>query len=168
MKKTLALILCLCIFAQLSQALANTPNAWWLDIEFKPTQHSIAGKPLGQFNKEWESAELLSSTDLSSLINSKDFSEFKSSRFSFEKRVDLNKNGKKERIVVGVYQRLSGERGRFVAIFEQNKLIKTLTEDGNAGFSALLIDKGQVYWYFCMQCGGGYKLIWDGKDYFLD
>ena len=106
--------------------------------------------PLERFSNEWA------------------YKEFKASRFAFEKRIDLNRNGRRERIVVGVYERPNGVQGRFVAIFEKNKLIKTLAEDGAAGFSALLVEKGEVYWYFCMQCGSGYKLIWRDKSYFLE
>lgn len=171
MKRILILLLGLSVFASPSHASNNLEpslNAWWLDITFKPAQRTIYGIPLEKFNKEWAYAELLSSIDLSRQISSKDIKEFKSSRFAFEKRVDLNRNGKRERLVVGVYERKNGVQGRFVAIFEKNKLIKTLAEDGTAGFSALLIDKGQVYWYFCMQCGEGYKLILRDNDYFLD
>ena len=143
-------------------------NAWWLDIKFKPTQRSLSGVPLERFNKEWAYGELLTSIDLAPKISSIEFKEFKASRFAFEKCVDLNRNGRRERIVVGVYERPNGVQGRFVAIFEKNKLIETLAEEGAAGFSALLVDKGEVYWYFCMQCGSGYKLIWRDKNYFLE
>lgn len=172
MKRILILLLGVSIFASLSHASNNLEpslNAWWLDITFKPTQRTIHGIPLEQFSKEWAYAELLSSIDLSRQISSKDIKEFKSSRFAFEKRMDLNRNEKREQLMVGVYQRQNGVQGRFIAIFEQNKLLKTFTEDGVAGFSALLIDKGQVYWSFCMQCGGHHsrRVMWNGDDYVL-
>ena len=117
----------------------------------------------------FEECEIDSRSPSRAMMKALDIKEFKSSRFAFEKRVDLNRNGKRERLVVGVYERQNGVRGRFVAIFEKNKLIKTLAEDGTAGFSALLIDKGQVYWYFCMQCGGHHsrRVMWNGSDYLL-
>ena len=172
MKRILILILGISVFAALSHAsntLEPSINAWWLDITFKPTQRTIHGIPLEKFNQEWAYAERLSSIDLSRQISTEDIKEFKSSRFSFEKRVDLNRNGKQEQLIVGVYQLQNGVQGRFVAIFEQNKLLKTLTEEGAAGFSALLIDKGKVYWSFCMQCGGHHsrRVMWNGDDYVL-
>lgn len=171
MKKILILVLGIFVFASQSYAggsKAHSPNAWWLDIEFKPTKRVLNGVPLERFNKDWMYGEILSSIDLSQKISPEEVKEFNSSRFSFEKRVDINRNGKQERIVVGVYQRHNGEQGRFVAIFESNKLLKTISEDGTAGFSALLVDKGQIYWYFCMQCGESHKLIWNNNDYFID
>lgn len=159
-------------FTALAQANNNIEpslNAWWLDITFKPTSQTIRGIPLEKFSNDWEYAELLSCIDLSQQVSPKDIKEFKSSRFSYEKRLDLNRNGKQEQFVVGVYQRKSGVQGQFISIFEQDKLIKTFTKDGVAGFSALLIDKGQVYWSFCMQCGGhnSKKILWNGSDFAL-
>ena len=169
MKKILLLFLLISLFpAHASEVTDPSLNAWWLDIQFKPAQRSLGSVPLERFNKEWAYGELLTSIDLAPKISSADFKEFKASRFSFEKRVDLNRNGRRERLVVGVYERQNGVQGRFVAIFEKNKLIKTLAEDGAAGFSALLVDKGEVYWYFCMQCGSAYKLIWRDKSYYLE
>ena len=170
MKKIILLVLGILVFSQsyADESTAHSLNSWWLDIEFTPTKRVLNGVPLKRFNKGWMYGELLSSIDLSQKILPEEVKEFNSSRFSFEKRVDINRNGKQERIVVGVYQRHNGVQGRFVAIFEQNKLLKTITEDGAAGFSALLIDKGQVHWYFCMQCGDGYKLIWSDNDYYIN
>lgn len=155
--------------AHASNAVEPSPNAWWVDIVFKPTQLSLKGIPLARFDKEWAYAELLTYNVLSQQISPKDLKEFRSSRFSFEKRVDLNRNGKREIVVVGVYQRENGVQGQFVSIFEQNKLLKTFTKDDKAGFSALLLDKGQVYWSFCMECGGHHsrKLLWKNGDYLL-
>ena len=172
MKKILILLLGISVFASLahaSKALEPSSNAWWLDIRFKPAQLSLNGIPLERFDKEWAYAEWLTSTALSQQISQKDLKKFKSSRFSFERRVDLNRNGKRELIVVGVYQRENGVQGQFVSIFEQNKLLKTFTKDDKAGFSALLLDKGQVYWSFCMECGGHHsrKVLWKNGAYLL-
>ena len=169
MKNLLPLLFLLfCYPSNANEVTDRSLNAWWLDIEFKPGQRNLNGLPLARFNKDWVYGEFLTSSDLAPKISSTDLKEFKSSQFAFEKRADLNRNGIRERLVVGVYERQSGVQGRFVAIFEKNKLIKTLAEDGVAGFSALLVDKGEVYWYFCMQCGSGYKLIWRDKNYFLE
>jgi len=169
MKKFLILFLLVFPFPVHASEVADPSlDAWWLDIKFKPAQRSLGGVPLERFNKEWAYGELLTSIDLAPKISFADFKEFKASGFAFEKRIDLNRIGRRERIVVGVYERPNGVQGRFVAIFEKNKLIKTLAEDGAAGFSALLVDKGEVYWYFCMQCGSGYKLIWRDRSYYLE
>ena len=169
MKKLLLLFFLIFVFpGHASDITDQSLNAWWLDIKFKPAQRSLGGVPLERFNKEWAYGELLTSIDLAPKISSTDFKEFKASGFAFEKRIDLNRNGRRERLVVGVYERQNGVQGRFVAIFEKNKLIKTQAEDGAAGFSALLVDKGEVYWYFCMQCGSGYKLIWRDRSYYLE
>ena len=37
----------------------------------------------------------------------------------FEKRIDLNRNGRREPLVVSVYERQNGVQGRFAAIFEK-------------------------------------------------
>lgn len=172
MKKILILLLGLSVFTSLSHAgitLESSQNAWWLDITFKPTQLSLNGVPLARFDKEWAYAELLTPTTLSQQISQKDLQKFKATRFSFQKRVDLNRNGTQEQIVVGIYQRENGVQGRFVSIFEQKKLLKTFTQDDKAGFSALLLDKGQLYWSFCMECGGHHsrKILWKNGDYLL-
>lgn len=142
--------------------------AWWLTIEFPVTKTSILSHPVTQLDKTWRKAELLSDGLLKKYTRPEEYQEFKNSNMQFQLQADLNNNKIKEYLYTGVYKAKNGATGKFVAIFESNKLLKVFTRQGKAGYSALLQDNEQVSWYGCMQCGEYETITWDGKRYRLE
>lgn len=88
-------------------------------------------------------------------------------KFRFKSRVDLNRNGIAETISVGVYRDAENKTGRYLAITERRRVLKTFSRPGAAGYSALLKTGREIRWYFCMECDDFETLVWTGRDYAL-
>lgn len=147
---------------------SQAKQSWWLELKLEARDTELQGLPVSDFNADWKSASFIDGEEVRKRISVEDYQEFAKSSFSFNKDMDLNGNGMSESIHVGVYKNSEGGEGVFLAIFENDRLIKLLTDNTHKNFSALLIDRGQLLWYRCMQCGNFEKLVWTGSSYFLE
>lgn len=146
----------------------NEPvSAWWVDIAFSPDQVVVSGLPVSRFNSQWKTAKALTHKTLIGKISPEDQAQFKASKFKFSARGDLNKDGRQDRVFVGIYRKKDGTEGRFLSIFQNGSLVKTFERDGMPGFSALLLSDGELRWYFCLECGEYESLAWNNSGLFL-
>jgi len=166
MKKYLLLVLLL--IQQTALASEEGLYAWWMTIEFPVTETKILTQSISKLNKNWVKATLLSDALLKQHTSQKQYQEFKNSKMQFQWALDMNNNGIKEQFYTGVYKDKNNQTGKFVAIFESNKLIKIFTRSGKPGYNALLRTKEQISWYQCMQCGEFEAIKWNGKTYGLE
>lgn len=147
----------------------DTPaTAWWHDIRFKPTSESVNGMNVHKINPDWQHADALGLHHLTGRVSEDDIRTFKASPISFSRMADLNGNSTLEHFFVGVYQTTDGGEGRFVAITEDGQLLQHFTEEGTAGFSALLQNTDEMHWYKCMECGEFESIKWAGESYVLE
>lgn len=147
--------------------------AWWLTIEYTPSATQIDSIPVKVIHPSWSAASILTIKD----VPSEEFEEFSQYHealgYKFSHEGDFNKDGKKDKIVVGVYKEVSGSLGRFLLILTQKKpgvwkkdfLITIL---GEPGFSILWSKGSEVRWMDCMECDTGGILNWDGKKYSIE
>jgi hypothetical protein len=82
---------------------------------------------------------------------------------SFSLKIDINKDGINERILVGVYQDKKKKFGRFLLILKETRLGKWKKDflyecPGEPGFSMLHLQNGQISWHDCDECDPGYNL----------
>lgn len=144
----------------------NSIEAWWLTVRFNANENKINNKDIQLIDKNWIGARLLDKKTLVDKVTQNELEEFSSSNLRFQLNVDMNKDGIKENIYVGVYRTREGE-GRFLIVEQNNKVIKKFERGETAGFSALLTYDDEVRWYDCMQCGSYDQLSAIDGDYSL-
>ena len=143
-------------------------QAWWLTIDIPSKETDLDGLSLSAFNSQWKYAVFLENQIIKKKINNADYQKFLSSNFTFKKELDLNGNGISEVFRVGVYVDQDQHNGIFLAIYENNKIIKVMSDSSHQNFSVLLESENQLLWYKCMECGDFEKLVWSGTSYFLE
>lgn len=144
----------LILLASVSNCFANNEvkNTWWSDLNIEPKQEKLNGLTPAYFSKSWVYATFVSFSDIKALVSESDYQQLLNSRYSFAKVIDLDGNGKDEAIRVGVYKTKDNKKGIFIAIFEEENLIKVITDNTAHDFSALLTKDGDIRWYHCMEC----------------
>ena len=80
----------------------------------------------------------------------------------------MNKDGKPERVLVGVYKRKDAVVGRFLAIMRDGLPEKVFVRAGASGFSALLWHDGALRWYSCMECNEYETIVLAGGTFVLE
>lgn len=75
---------------------------------------------------------------------------------AFERTLDLDRDGSLERALVGVYASADGATGRFLLVTPAGAKragpTALLELPGGAGFSALFVSGGKLFWASCMEC----------------
>ena len=148
--------------------ISKPASAWWYDIAFEADQDAIRGIPVSRFDPQWASARALSLQHLASKVPSAELAHFKASQFRFSMYGDLNKDGKPERVLVGVYKRKDAVVGRFLAIMRDGLPEKVFVRAGAPGFSALLWHGGALRWYSCMECNEYETIVLAGGKFVLE
>lgn len=143
-------------------------TAWWVNIEFAPGTGGEGRYDARAMDPNWKRMSILDANMLKGRIADADLTQFRQSDFSFSLQADLDGDGVHEDFFVGVYETLTGEVGRFVAIARNGRVVKHFAEAGSAGFSALLPAGNQVGWYACMECDSFYSIRWTGQGYALE
>lgn len=161
---TLVCIIGLAARPGVSVAYADAPQqSWWMEQSYSPDQKVARGIPAKKYNPAWVGLRALSLADLP-----RDVRAHSLGKFTFVARADLNRNGIAETISVGVYRDVEDKTGRYLAITERGRVLKTFAKPGQTGFSALLRTRREVRWYFCMECEDFERLTWTGGTYVLD
>lgn len=147
----------------------GTPTvAWWYSINFQPKSDVAHGIDVRAIDGRWRHADALDVRGLEDRISRDDIGRFMTSHLSFSVKADLDGDGVVEEFFVGVFERASGEKGRFVAVTRGRRPIQHFEEEGSTGFSALLQGDGEVRWYKCMECGEFESIKWTGQSYALE
>lgn len=152
-------------------------ESWWLTERYPPIDTTIESIPVSLVNRNWVKASVLSERKLSAeakryfawMRTQADFGDIRSSTFLIDG--DFNKDGVKDRAIVGTYQGKSGQLGRFLLILTQNEtgwnVAHLETTPGNPGFSVLYMSGGSIVWTSCFECDDGVVLEWKNNRYEL-
>lgn len=160
MKYWRSLLLMLMFFLSMNSQAA----AWWEQVHFDPQLNQLDGKKATDFNADWVAASFLSKAQLKKQISFDEYRGFIQSFMSFEKTLDMSNNGQDEIVRVGVYLDKHQQRGSFLAIMENGKVVRVFSDAGRGPFSALMVDRGQIRWYHCMDCRDYADLLWSGNS----
>lgn len=166
-----AVLLAGCVTSHPDQETQAQPDAlataWWVKTEFIPSSTSILGMPLTRFRPDWVKAQRLHKDYMETQISGAEHEALINSKLTFDLKHSLDDDPEQERFIVGVYESSSGDKGRFMAVLEDESVVKVFEYPGLAGYSALLLMDGGVYWYKCMECDDFDTLEWTGSDYRL-
>ncbi|HEY9097268.1 MAG TPA: hypothetical protein VIN38_00210 [Thiobacillus sp.] len=143
-------------------------TAWWVDIQFQPGSATTSGFDAHSMDKNWKHISALEADMLKGRIPDEEIEAFRKSGYSFSLKSDLDGDGVLENFFVGVYETNQGERGRFVAIARNGRVVKHFAESGTVGFSALQQGDGEVHWYKCMECNDFDTIRWSEEDFTLE
>ena len=101
-------------------------------------------------------------------VSESDIRQLATSPTSFSATADLDGDGVAEELFVGVYEKADGQKGRFVAITRRGRPVQHFSEEGTAGFSALLRGDREVRWYKCVECDDFETIKWSGSSYVIE
>jgi hypothetical protein len=148
------LIVAVCSFALGSRS--SSQLAWWVTARFVPADLSVEGMPVREIDREWLAASVLKTSALPAEA-SRPGESVEEHDAAFEISRDLDRDGRLDKAVVGVYTTDSRTVGRFLLILSTNKGGKwsrraLFKQPGDAGFSALRVQRGRLVWAFCLEC----------------
>lgn len=149
--------------------MAEKPKqAWWLTLSIEPAHSQLDNVDVKLFSSDWAKAIFVDEVFLKANLTASQFAEFENSNFNNTLTLDLNKNSQPETVKVGVFKKQDGNKGVFLAIFENKKLLKVFTGSTKEGFSTLLKFNDTLRWYKCMNCGDFESIKWNGKSFVLE
>lgn len=165
-------LLALLLLVAPSQSLfAEETEPWWVTERYQPAQNKIQSIPVKQLDKTWVKASPLTKEKLSEDAVLRLGGE---PSYQFEVEADFNKDGRRDRAMVGVYEDASGAKGRFLLILTEEgrgAWKKAFLEKvpGDPGFSVLVYEEGgSLGWVDCFECDAELgDLMWDGTKYSL-
>lgn len=147
--------------------------AWWVTARFAPAADTILSLPVNLIDSSWSKATVLTRDLMPSRAGDDPSALASATTFGFCFDGDFNRDGKKDRAAVGVYQTRSGEQGRFLLILTEtgpDRWQKTFlhTFPGDPGFSLLSLERGGgLGWWTCMACDNWAELAWADTAYVL-
>ena len=145
---------------------ACAANMWWVDFRRVPVADVMLGSPVPSFDPSWSTAELLSTSQTPGLPADV-LEQLRDHGLGFSITTRSLRPGHRETLRVGVYKDTSGQSGSFVLVMENGRVLKVLPYPDEPGFSALTDAGGSVEWYFCMECGTRYRIVYE-EGYFLE
>ena len=172
MMKRIAIILFFAVqFLGCEQPSSQSSNesklvAWWVDVQFVPSDTKINGIHIDAIETDWTGAKRLNRNDVTKIVSPTELAEFEQSPFKFDSLMDVDKDGIEEHFFVGVYK-TAKSTGRFLLVEKNNKIVAKFQRDGIPGFSALLKYNGELRWYKCMLCGDYEKIVMANGNYLL-
>ena len=163
-----ATVTALCFVLLPSAAFAET--AWWLTERFTPAQTRYEGLSARELHPRWQRFSVLSEAILPTKAKP-DLPWMRKAGLAFTREGDFNRDGRRDRAVVGVYVDTAGRSGRFLLVLEQNgnqwRKAFLSTDPGEAGFSVLSGRGNELYWGTCMDCDIASRAKPRGKTYVL-
>jgi hypothetical protein len=164
-----ALLVIACQQQERSADPSDTPiAAWWTTIAFTPASTTVRGIDVKTIDPQWRRAEALDTVMLRAHVSASDLRQLATSPTSFSTTADLDGDGVSEEFFVGVYENVDGQKGRFVAITRRGRPVQHFSEEGTAGFSALMRGDREVRWYKCVECNDFETIKWSGSSYVLE
>lgn len=146
----------ICRGLQLRGSTGPQQLAWWVTVRFVPQDLSIEGIPVRELDRDWVAASVLKAAALPAEASAAGES-VEEHDGAFEISRDLDRDGRLDRALVGVYKTHSGEVGRFLLVLSTTKGGKwskraLFKQSGEAGFSVLWQQRERLVWAFCMEC----------------
>jgi hypothetical protein len=133
----------------LGNGLNQGSYAWYLTFQVEPHGQSILSLPLNQIDPTWIEAELLT-IDKMPPEGRKELAD--NPGYEFIRDIDIDKDGKPEKLLVGVFKNRDGKKGKFLLalkIGQDGKYSKLgLVTSENSGFSAIFQKADSVLWTF--------------------
>ena len=131
------------------QTLQSGYKDWRENIKLSPKESELYGIPVKTINPEWHLASISSNDTLPA--EAKAVLEKMSSSFELDK--DINKDGVKEKLVVGVFETDQHNQGHFLLILKSDKTNKwnvqsIFTHDSKATFSVINNQAEEPVWNF--------------------
>lgn len=147
--------------------------AWWVTAEYKPAETRIEGVPVETIDPSWSKVLVLNKKNCCQGDSNKldELKEDKEAVFSLEG--DFNKDGTKDKIIVGVYRDKADQEGQFLLVLTRYKRgwgkVFLRSTFGKPGFSILAPykEKGKyiTQWAFCIGCDDFVVLLWEDGQY---
>ena len=147
------------LLAVLPSALSGQSNyAWWVTARFDAKDAVIESIPVRDIDRAWVAASPLRESTLNAAA-SEPGESLKDHDAAFEFEGDFNRDGKRDKALVGVYRSARGETGSFLLIVTQDTTKRwtkaALFKNPGGQFSALQTsDRGGLRWAFCLECDG--------------
>jgi hypothetical protein len=142
----------------LSTALSGQGYAWWVTAKFEANDMVIESIALRDIDSAWIAASPLRESALGPAA-SEPGESLKDHDAAFEMEGDFNRDGRRDKALVGVYRSEGGEAGGFLLILSRNatgRWTKAIVFKNPGGrFSALTTAvEGRLRWAFCLECDG--------------
>jgi len=142
----------------LSTALSGQGYAWWVTAEFEAHDTVIESIPVRDIDSAWVAASPLRESELGPAA-SEPGESLKDHDAAFEMEGDFNRDGRRDKALVGVYRSEGGETGGFLLILTQQTTKRwtkaALFKNPGGQFSALQTgDRGGLRWASCLECDG--------------
>lgn len=144
-------------------------HAWWLRIAFTPTHKEIYGIPIKKLDPAWALASQLKKEAIPHDVlfeNGQD--AMARAGIDFIQSGDFNNDKIEDLALVGVFQDIQHQQGKFFLILARNKdgswekaFLRTWS--GKPGFLGLERNGQHLVLWFCMECGGFSGITWDEK-----
>ena len=135
-------------------------TAWWVRATFEPRDETVEGIPVAKLDPDWVKASALSEADLPEGAQEEGW-RLTDVGFALSLEADLDGDGVRERVVVGVYRHRSGATGRFLLVLGRKprgtSWVKRalFSNEGDPGFSAVGFFEGRLLWVTCLICDSG-------------
>jgi len=142
-------------------------DAWFLGAKFDAKDTEVLGIPVEKIDPSFKKASLLNQQDI---IKKFPIAKNDLAKNGASFSIDLSLEGKKYRVVNGVYQG-ENSRGIFILVVEKSKskwkkvFLKRYA--GEAGFSALFQTGTSILFNSCLNCGHSGSLTWDKAKGFI-
>lgn len=132
--------------------------AWWVTATFEATDTAVESIPVKDLDRTWVAASPLREERLGAGAREPGES-LKDNDAAFQLEGDFNRDGKRDRAVVGVYRTATGATGGFLLILGRDGgdrwKKRALFKNPEGRFSALTATSaGQLAWAFCFECDG--------------
>ena len=142
---------------------AQSGYVWWVTARFEAKDTIIESIPLREIDQAWVAASSLRESTLNAAAFEPGES-LKDHDAAFEIEGDFNRDGKRDKALVGVYRSEGGETGGFLLILTQDSTKQfakaALFKNPGGQFSALQTgDRGGLRWAFCFECDGVCEVI---------
>ncbi len=142
---------------------------WWVTWSFRPMLSVVEGLPVGDLDPNWRLAMLIRPNDLP-IASTKPGERLEDTGLRLSVDADLDGDGHAERAVVGVFETIQGEFGRFLLILGRSdpgdpwqKRAVFQVRGGNT-FSAVAVKDTILTWYGCLECDDQCEVVHAGTE----
>lgn len=147
-------------------------EASWQKVEYTPADRTIESISIQAIDKTWYKVLVLTKKNQPpDVLKDIQATEKYGARFQFQIEGDFNKDGVKDKALVGVYKENNGGTGRSFLVFTRTgknswKKVFPYKDPGKPGFG--ILSGGTIVAYtHCMECGAYSELVWSNGKYSL-
>ena len=129
--------------------------AWFLTAHFAATDPAVIGIAASDLHEDWVRVSVLSVERIEREIG--DVEPFDLAGAKFDLRADLDRDGRDEQIVAGVYETHGGETGSFLLVATGSdakgwRRAYLCGAPERENFSAVEVYERDVHWFGCLNC----------------